>query len=71
MKSSILRKIIRLKPELVRELSGLRLDGDPDETAVLGDWTEEAQAMVTVAEEKIESNPASAASLLSNSLSWV
>jgi hypothetical protein len=68
LKSTILRKVIRLKPELVRELSGLSSDGNSDETTVLGDWTEEAQAMVTVAEEKIESSPSSAASLLHNSL---
>jgi hypothetical protein len=70
LKASILRRIARLKPDLIRELAGTNTAGDTTQAAVVGDWTEEAEAILVAATEEIERNPILAAELLQQSLTF-
>ena len=69
LKAAILRNVARVDRDLLREFAGLRETERRDEVAILGEWTQEAQALVTVADEEIEQNPTHAAGLLQQSLS--
>lgn len=65
----IFLKIARLKPSLIRELAMKKSGEDKSREAVSGEWSEEARALVLVAEEQINENPELAARLAEESLS--
>jgi hypothetical protein len=56
-------KIARLKPELVKDLALNNSNANKPAQATSGDWTEEARAMITVADEQIVKDPARAVQL--------
>jgi hypothetical protein len=64
LRSSILRKIARFRPDLIKELT------TASEAAQSVEWSEESQAMVIVAYEEVDRNPALAADLIQQSLSY-
>jgi len=56
-------KIARLKPDLVKDLALNNLNANKPGQAPSGDWTEEARAMITIADEQIVKDPARAVQL--------
>lgn len=56
-------KIARLKPELVKDLALNKSNDDKSPQSMSGDWSEEARAVMTIADEQIEKNPTLAAQL--------
>jgi hypothetical protein len=62
-------KIARLKPELVKDLALNKSNDDKSPQAMSGDWTEEARAIMTIADEQIEKNPTLAAQLVQQTFS--
>ena len=56
-------KIARLKPELVKDLALNKSNDDKSPHAMSGDWSEEARAVMTIADEQIEKNPTLSAQL--------
>lgn len=62
-------KIARLKPELVKDLALDKSSDDKSPQAMSGDWSEEARAVMTIADEQIEKNPALAAQLVQQTFS--
>lgn len=69
VRASILRKVARLNPNLIKELIADKVDGEKN-PAIVTDWTEEARAILAVADEEIDRNPALAAKLAQKSLSF-
>ena len=59
-------KIARLKPELVKDLA---LDKSNDGKSMSGEWSEEARAVMTIADEQIEKNPTLAEQLAQQTFS--
>ena len=68
VRASVLRKVARLNPNLIKEL--IVDKADAERPAIVTGWTEEARAILAVAEEEIERNPAVAAKLALKSLSF-
>ncbi|MEK6324045.1 MAG: hypothetical protein AABN33_20575 [Acidobacteriota bacterium] len=62
-------KIARLKPELVKDLALNKSNDDKSPQAMSGDWSEEARAVMTIADEQIEKNPTLAAQLVQQTFS--
>jgi len=67
---AIMRRIARLNPELIRDLLVTKSDDDKPRLAIVPDWTDEAQAIMVTATEEIEHDPAAAARLAQESLSY-
>ncbi len=61
-------KIARLNPDLIREMTP-NTSGDKHTETISAEWTDEARALMLVAEEQIDQNPESAARLAEQSLS--
>lgn len=57
-------KIARLKPELVKDLALNKSSDDKSTQAMSGDWSEEARAVMTIADEQVEKNPTLAVQLV-------
>jgi tetrahydromethanopterin S-methyltransferase subunit F len=70
VRASILRKVARLNPNLLKELIVDKADGEKNRPAIVTNWTEEARAILAVADEEIDRNPAFAAKLALKSLSF-
>jgi hypothetical protein len=70
LRASIFRRIARLKPDLIRELTATEPAEGEGQSAVAGQWTEEAQAIMVVAQEELERSPLLAADLVEQSLSF-
>lgn len=62
-------KIARLKPELVKDLALNKSNDAKSPQAMSGDWSEEARAVMTIADEQIEKNPTLAAQLVQQTFS--
>jgi hypothetical protein len=62
-------KIARLKPDLVKDLALDKSSDDKSPPAMSADWSEEARAVMTIADEQIEQNPALAAKLVQQTFS--
>jgi hypothetical protein len=59
----IVRKIAALKPELVKELFIDNDSNDKNKESISGEWTDNARAILYVASEQIENNPALASQM--------
>lgn len=70
LRAAIFRKIARISPDLIREISDRSPAGDRDRPQVFADWTEEARAILVVAYEQLDQDPALAARLARESLSF-
>lgn len=70
IRASILRKVARLNPNLIRELTVDKTDAEKDRPSIVTAWTEEARALLAVAHEEINRDPALAARLAQKSLSF-
>lgn len=68
LRFAVLRRIARLNPDLLKQLGSSSSNGDGEPVTVLGKWTDEARAMMSVAEEQVDINPAAAAQLAQRSL---
>lgn len=70
VRASILRRVARLNPNLIKELIVDKADGEKNRPVIVTNWTEEARAILAVADEQIDRNPAFAAKLALKSLSF-
>lgn len=68
LRFAVLRRIARLSPDLLKQLGSSNSNGDGEPVTVLGKWTDEARAMMSVAEEQVDANPALAIQLAQGSL---
>jgi len=62
-------KIARLKPDLMKDLALNKSNDDKSAQPISGDWSEEARAMISIADEQIEKSPALAAQLAQQTFS--
>lgn len=70
LRFAVLRRIARLNPEVLKQLGSDASTGETQPATVLGKWTDEARAIMSVAEEQADANPALAAQLAQRSLSF-
>ena len=68
--SSILRKVAALNPALLQRLLLQDLPAEKAREAILPEWTDEARALMSVATQQIEKDPAAAAGLAQQSMSF-
>jgi hypothetical protein len=68
LRFAVLRRMARLDPGLLNQLAPDSSTGDIKPVTVLGKWTDEARAIISVAQEQVDSNPALAAQLAQRSL---
>jgi len=68
LRFAVLRRIARLDPGLLNQLASDSSTGETKSVAVLGKWTDEARAIMSVAQEQVDANPALAAQLAQRSL---
>lgn len=68
LRFAVLRRIARLDPGLLNQLAADPATGETKPVAVLGKWTDEARAIMSVAQEQVDANPALAARLAQRSL---
>lgn len=68
LRFAVLRRIARFNPDLLKQLGAGNSKGDGERVTVLGKWTDEARAIMSIAEEQVETNPALAAQLAQRSL---
>lgn len=76
LRFAVLRKIARLDPDLLKQFTtsststGSNSTGNSQPVTISGKWSDEARAIMSVAEEQIDSNPTLAAKLAQQSLSF-
>lgn len=68
LRFAVLRRVARLSPDLLKQLGSNSSTGDSKPATISGRWTDEARAIMSVAEEQIDINPALAAQLAQESL---
>ena len=64
----ILRKIAAVKPDLIHRLFREKTSHEESKESIVNDWTDEAQAIMSVAADQIEKDPKLAANLAKQSL---
>lgn len=69
LRFAVLRRIAKLSPDILKQLVSNNLTAESTAAKISGKWTDEARAIMSVAEEQIESNPTLAAQLAQQSLS--
>lgn len=68
LRFAVLRRIARLSPDLLKQFGSNNSTGDSEPVTISGKWTDEARAIMSVAEEHVDTNPALAAQLAQQSL---
>lgn len=68
LRFAVLRRIARLDPGVLNQLASDSATVESKPVPVLGKWTDEARAIMSVAQEQVDANPASAAQLAQRSL---
>jgi len=63
-------KIARLSPELVKDFALTSENGEKSDRTISGDWSDEARAIITIADEQINTQPQLAAQLAQQTFSF-